>query len=113
MDLKKKAWKFLTKMSTKRISSAAVAINTSLFVTGGHVDGGEPLSTTEYIHADGNVSTGPDLPSPRAGHCMVALPSGKAMIIGGYATNKKTLGYLVGLNNSNSKRIKTLLYKNN
>ena len=98
MDLEQKSWKFLTNMGTKRAESASVAIKTSLFVTGGH-DGGEPLSTTEYIHADGNILTGPDLPSPRAGHCMVALPSGKAMIIGGYATNKATLGHLVGLNN--------------
>ena len=40
-------------------------------------------SSTEYISPNGDVSLGPDLPSPRSGHCMVSLPSGKVMIMGG------------------------------
>ena len=39
--------------------------------------------STEYISSNGDVSLGPDLPSPRSGHCMVSLPSGKVMIMGG------------------------------
>ena len=92
-----KSWNFLSNMATKRAESASVAINTSLFVTGGHYGPSGPMSSTEYIHKNGSVLAGPDLPSSRAGHCMVNLPSGNIMIIGGYASRKNNH---VGLNNS-------------
>jgi len=84
MDIKKKSWKFLTNMTTKRSSSASAVVNNALLIAGGKDDNGDRLQSSEYIHADGQVSAGPDLPSPRSGHCMVALPSGKVIIMGGW-----------------------------
>ena len=105
MDIKKKSWEFLTNMTTKRAESASVAINASLFVTGGHYGPSGPLSSTEYIHKNGSASAGPNLPSPRAGHCMVNLPSSNIMIIGGYASRRDDF---VGLNNLQTNLLQNL-----
>ena len=71
MDMKQKSWTLFTKMATKRSGSASAAVNGSLFVTGGLNEKKVRLSSTEYITADGKTSVAPDLPSPRASHCMV------------------------------------------
>ena len=84
LDLESKKWTFLTTMTANRSNSASVAINGSLFITGGKDENKDNLASTEYVHMDGVVSPGPDLPAPRSRHCMVTLPSGKVMIIGGY-----------------------------
>ena len=42
------------------------------------------LNTTELIFPNGSVKYGPNLPEPRARHCMVTLDDGKFMILGGY-----------------------------
>ena len=59
-----------------------------MLIVGGFDENFDDLKSSEYIHADadGQVSAGPELPSPRAGHCMVALPSGQVIIIGGYGS---------------------------
>ena len=79
-------WIFLTNMMEKRMYSASVVINGSLFVMGGfrgHSAGA--LSSTEYVSPDGDVSQpGPELPSARYGHCAVKLSTGQVMILGGY-----------------------------
>ena len=42
------------------------------------------VTCTEFIYPDGQISPGPDLPTPVILHCMVTLPSDKVMILGGY-----------------------------
>ena len=84
LNMTTKSWMFLTKMTRKRRGSASVAINESLFVTGGYNDEETSLKSTEYIFLNKGVLPGPDLPSSRFYHCMVTLPSGLVMIIGGY-----------------------------
>ena len=78
-------WIFLTNMTEKRMYSASVVINGSLFVMGGfrgHSAG--ELSSTEYVSPDGFASrSGPELPSPRFGHCAVKLSTGQVMLLGG------------------------------
>ena len=61
MDLKKKSWTFLTNMTTERRGSSSVAINGSLFVTGGRGIGDKILSSTEYITPNGSVTSGPGM----------------------------------------------------
>ena len=47
--------------------------------------GNSTLASTEFIHANGSVTSGPNLPEARRGHCMVTLHDSKVMIIGGYS----------------------------
>ena len=80
-------WTILTNMTNKRASSASVPLNGKLWVIGG-LDNDQPdddysLSSTEYVSSDGDESLpGPDLPSPRYGHCAVKLSTGQVMILG-------------------------------
>jgi len=76
-------------MTTKRFGSASVVVNDTLFIVGGRDENDNSLKSTEYIHADGQVSPGPELPSARGYHCMVALPSGKVIIMGGCTLVRK------------------------
>ena len=41
------------------------------------------MDSTEYVFPNGTVSSGPNLPTNRHGHCLVKLNDGKIMIIGG------------------------------
>ena len=93
MDLEKRSWKFLTNMTTARYGSASVAIDRSLFIVGGFDGNGYYANSTEYVRNDGFVFNGPDF--DRVGHCMVTLPSGKVMIIGG--TSRKGLSCTISL----------------
>ena len=84
MEIKKKNWSFLTELNFKRSGAASVEVDDKLFVTGGlnnRIRG--DMKSTEFISLEGDVSVGPDLPSPRSGHCMIKLPSGKMIILGG------------------------------
>ena len=83
-------WKFLTNMATEKAYLASVPLNGQLFVTGGSSkEKFEKLSTTEFVSLNGEVTPRPPLPSPRFKHCMVVLPDGKVMIIGGGSPNNK------------------------
>ena len=77
-------WKQHAIMNHARDVPASVVLDKSLWVTGGW--GGSRLKSTEFVHGDGTVTMGPDLPTARSGHCMVTLHDGKVMIIGGYPT---------------------------
>ena len=69
-------------MKHKKCFAASVVMNGVLMVTGGY--DGSFLAATEFIYPNGTVGSGPNLPTPREGHCMVTLPDGKVMILGGY-----------------------------
>ena len=79
-------WILHANMKTKRYGHSSAWNNDFLLVTGGLSDG-EPLATTELIFSNGSVTHGPNLPAPRAGHCMVTLDDGKFMILGGYPSS--------------------------
>ena len=67
-------------MKSRRQFHAATVIQDSLYISGGYYGGG--LASTEFIHADGTVTSGPNLPEARYGHCMVTLHDSKVIIIG-------------------------------
>ena len=91
-DKSSNTWKFLTNMATEKAYLASVPLNGQLFVTGGSSkEKFEKLNSTEFVSLNGKVTSGPDLPSPRFKHCMVVLPDGKVMIIGGSSDNKKSV----------------------
>ena len=75
------SWNLHCTMTSRRSIHAATVINDTLFISGG-VDGILKLASTEFIHADGTVTSGPNLPEARNGHCMVTLHDSKVIIIG-------------------------------
>ena len=82
-------WKQHAIMIQARYLHASVVLDKSLWITGGGYQAGNGLDrfkSTEFVHGDGTVTLGPDLPTARSGHCMVTLHDGKVMIIGGYPT---------------------------
>merc|ERR1719319_1851864 len=66
----------------------------TLFISGG-TDGSSNLASTEFIHADGSVTNGPDLPVARNGHCMVTLHDSKVIIIGAWSPSSLYKNVLV------------------
>jgi len=83
MELNEKSWSFLVKMNSKRMQAASVEVDGRLLIMGGYDDNSNDLSSSEFINTDGTVTTGPELPSTRYGHCIIKLPNRKVMIIGG------------------------------
>ena len=75
-------WKFHCNMTSRRVDYAATVMKDALFISGGFHS-----NSTEFIHANGTVTSGPDLPVARFGHCMVTLHDGKVMIIGAATTS--------------------------
>ena len=75
------SWNLHCTMKSRRWGHAASVINDSLFISGGY-DGSNKLASTEFVHADGTVTSGPNLPVAREGHCMVTLHDSKVIIIG-------------------------------
>ena len=80
-DRNSNAWKLHSYMNYKRYGHAGTVVKDALFITGGWDDGSK-LYTTEYIHSNGTVESGPNLPVAREGHCSVTLHDGKVMILG-------------------------------
>ena len=82
------SWVLLAKLERQRSDFASAPIKDTLWITGGstrtHVD--EKIksesSSTEFIHINGSVSPGPNLPSARDHHCMVTLHDSQIMILG-------------------------------
>ena len=81
-DRKTNRWNVVANIKNDRYNHAAVAIAKRLWITGGDTNG-PFLASTEYIHLDGTVQQGPDLPFATAQHCMVTLHDGRVMVIGG------------------------------
>ena len=78
------SWNFLTNMTTIRTASASVPVNDKLWILGGY-NSVNILATTEYVSLIGDASQpGPDLPSPRAGHCVVKLSNGQVILLGSH-----------------------------
>jgi len=81
-DKTSQAWQLHANMTSKRSYSASALIKEALWVTGGY-DGSNFLASSELIYPNGTVTSGPNLPAARFGHCMVNLHDGKVMILGG------------------------------
>ena len=79
-------WNLHCTMTSRRSQHAASVIQDALFISGG-LEGSSLLASTEFIHADGSVTSGPNLPVARYGHCMVTLHDSKVIIIGGYPSS--------------------------
>ena len=82
------SWSLHCTMTVRRSQHAATVIHDTLFISGGNSGNSTHYSTlasTEFIHANGSVTSGPNLPEARRGHCMVTLHDSKVMIIGGYS----------------------------
>ena len=82
------SWSLHCTMTVRRNSHAATVIHDTLFISGGR--GGNSthystLASTEFIHANGSVTSGPNLPEAKRDHCMVTLHDSKVMIIGASA----------------------------
>ena len=82
------SWNLHSTMSSRRSNHAASVLPgiAQLFISGG-LDGSSLLASTEFIDADGSVTSGPNLPVARYGHCMVTLHDSKVIIIGGYPSS--------------------------
>jgi hypothetical protein len=82
------SWSLHCTMTVRRNSHAATVIHDTLFISGGNSGNfthSSTLASTEFIHANGSVTSGPNLPEARLKHCMVTLHDSKVMIIGGYS----------------------------
>ena len=80
------SWNLHCKMTSRRYYHAASVIQDALFITGGNYPG-----STEFIHANGTVTSGPNLPVARHGHCMVTLHDSKVIIIGASSQSPSSL----------------------
>jgi deoxycytidylate deaminase len=76
------SWNLHSTMTARRSQHAATVMKDALFISGGYDGNGNGLASTEFIHADGSVTSGPSLPVARRGHCMVTLHDSKVIIIG-------------------------------
>ena len=78
----------LATMSTPRYEAAGVVLDDgqTLWITGGHKAHAKGLKSTEYFKLNEDIQSGPDLPAPLYGHCVVDFTingSNVVMFIGG------------------------------
>ena len=76
------SWSFFANMDKARREAAGIALDRETFWITGGVD---HKTTSEYIHSDGSVTTGPSLASLGSGfygHCMVKIGDGRIVLIG-------------------------------
>ena len=99
-DKSSQAWKFHANLERNRRYHSSVVMSGALWMLGGY--NYDNLDTTEYIHANGTVVTGPNLPSARRSHCSVTLHDGKVMIIGGLSIYPPLKTTLIFSPNNNS-----------
>ena len=87
-DEKKVWWSYFISMQHGRYEAASVAVGKELWVLGGLSVGHQALKATEYVHIDGTITPGTDLPFPVLGLAIVALNDDfypyTFIIVGGY-----------------------------
>ena len=79
-DKASNTWQLFGNLVTGRRHHCAVIFREALWVTGGY--NGNRLRSTEIMALDGTVTSGPNLPADRYGHCMVVLNNDEFMILG-------------------------------
>ena len=77
-----KHWKLMAQMSIPRADSASVSVQNGLWITGGQDNRRNTLKSTETMYLNGSSITGPSLPQPRFGHCMVQYKD-TVFVVGG------------------------------
>jgi len=87
-DREANRWNFVAKLKQKRNFHAAATISKKLWITGGQHGWLDRSASTEFVHLNGTVEQGPDLPYAAADHCMVTLRDGHVMVIGGKFTKR-------------------------
>ena len=79
-------WKAnINNLKTGRSRHAASNIGNNIMFSGGY-NGSQRLSSTEIMHHDGKITSGPNLPQGRSGHCQVSyghttLIIGKCIVV--------------------------------
>ena len=81
-DMASNTWQLHGNLVTGRRSFGAAVFKGALWVTGGQTNDRVALYSTEIIAPDGIVTSGPNLPKPRNGHCMVVINDDEFMILG-------------------------------
>jgi hypothetical protein len=79
-----------SRLSRPRYSAASVVWNsTTLWLTGGILDGSGRTKSTEFVQLTG-TTPGPDLPLEVGWHCLVSLNDTTVLFIGGWLQNGTT-----------------------
>ena len=81
-DKQSMSWLSLGNLAKPRVLHSSTILNGALWIIGGY-SYGENLKSTELVYPNGTITSGPDLPGPRWGHCSVQLEDGKILIVGG------------------------------
>jgi len=85
------SWRFHARLPEPRRNHAAVTINNTVWISGGmtgeYSGAYKDYKSTLFIHGDGKVERGPDLPTAKGSHCVVDLKDGRYMVIGGDTGN--------------------------
>lgn len=75
-------------MSVARVDAAMVQFGNSLWILGGFDESHNVLSSTEFIHENGQIESGPDMPLALFGHSVIALNQSTYLLTGGETRNK-------------------------
>lgn len=86
-DKQSNSWLSLGNMAVARNQYSSAVLNNALWLIGGFDITWPPLQSTELVYTNGTITSGPDLPSPRARHCSVQSEDGKIIIIGGQTSS--------------------------
>ena len=82
-DIKSNSWLSLGNLATPRYLHSSTILDGALLIIGGLDSGNYYLNSTELVYPNDTITSGPDLPTPRAFHCSVQLEGRKIVIIGG------------------------------
>jgi len=85
------AWSYFTNMTQGRSHHSIVSLPDRLWIMGGLGSDGLPLTSTEYIYADGRKESGPELPEPLAKACAVQATAQQILVIGGRGSKPAAL----------------------
>ena len=83
-DKASNTWQLLANLMTGRRLFGAAIFKGALWVTGGQMNNGNTLDSTEIIALDGTVTSGISLPNARWGHRMVVINNDEFMILGSW-----------------------------
>jgi len=106
-DKTSQTWNWHSNTETKRYASASALVKGTLWVTGGSPD----VASTEFIHGNGTITTGPSLPTARSSHCMITLHDKRVMILGGFSNSNLKSVVIFNPADESFTNGPTLLYK--
>ena len=89
-DKQSNSWLSLGNLKTARNQHSSTVLHDALWVIGGLNSNWPCLKSTELVYPNGTITSGPDLPTPRARHCSIQSEDGKIIIIGGLTSSIDT-----------------------